>query len=271
MIRQIVGLWGDAVKVYDPEEAVLRAAAEWLHENPEGTAADYCFLVGRAIGLPRKMDGPHLLRTCTSVWAGQRGLDVETTPLLGILAAKVAEAPYRDHIGLWDGLWVPLAFEVGALELLVDRQRSSRTTRQRRDLERLLRVGEDASDEDLQEALETLLQQQRLEKRALAVGLSTEATEDDVREREEELCLPELRAVGGRFPEDALDEYLRIRNRLKELRGYSLPMKSTGGLPTKCTRCGTTIRDHTTPCRKDGGVCDDVGPEYYRRPVRVAA
>lgn len=84
-------------------------------------------------------------------------------------------------------------------------------------------------------------------------------------EREEELRLPALRAVQGRFPERELDEYLRVLMKLKELRGYRLPATSTAFLPTKCCRCGLTMHDLAIPCPKDGGVCDDVAPEYYER------
>lgn len=262
--RQIARLWSDLVMVSHPEEAVLRTAAEWLRSHPDQIAADYCVLVGRAIGLPRKMSGEHLLRLCTSVWAEQ--LDLEpSAPLLELLSEKAEEAPYRDHFGLWDGLWLPLAIDSGELALVVQRQHSTRAARTRSDLERLLAVEPGATDDDLQAAVEALLQRQQLEQRALAIGLSTEVSEEDVLEREEELRLPGIRAVNGRFPEAALEEYLRVRMKLKELRGYTLPMKSTAFLPAKCAKCHLTIRDYATPCQKDGGVCDDVEPGYYER------
>lgn len=268
MIQHIVSLWSDIVHVAHPQEAVLHTAAEYLHHQSEAIAPEYCVAVGSTIGLPRKMGGEHLLQTCCSVWAGQLGLNLGT-PLFELLSRKAEEAPYRHNFGLWDGLWLPLAVEQAGLTALVERQRATPQVRRRSDLERLLEVPPGASDDDLQEALDRFMQRQRLEKRAIEIGLTVDATEDDVREREEEFTLPVLRPVRGHFPEDALAEYLRIRDRLKELRGYRA--QTAAFLPAKCARCGMTIRDYTAPCRRDGGVCDDVGPDYYQRPVRLAA
>jgi hypothetical protein len=256
MTGQIARLWsGIVAMVGEADEVVLERAAQWLRRDGLAVAGEYCAQVRDTLGLPRKMSGEHLVRMCCSVWAEGLGA-AAGTPLLELLSRKAAEAPHRDHFGLWDGLWLPFAVAGGQLAAAAERQRSSPASRLRRDLERLLGVDPGASDEELQAAVDAVLRSQQREKRALAVGLPVDAFEDEVLEREEEFRLPDIRPVNGRFPEDDLAEYLRRRDYRDRVLGKIRLLRDTTVLPLKCPKCGRTVHDLAIPCRRDGTVCE---------------